>query len=321
LQTRSSKLYSSASIISGNLNIGSFSNSYNYTAYQSSSGNPWYPGFTGSVLAFTVDSFNPINGQLQAWSGDTRSGSAVTMSVTSGSLKPIKAGGPNYDAIQTNGATMSFSLVGSPSGSRSGTPLFQTNSIQDGGLQQWAANQGVPDGTGPYDPAYNAVPAFEIIGNAQNFPCALGTLCNEQHMRSWTTSVGLISGSLTITGVEGYKVKYTATTSSSGNQICMISGGVEYPQGFPNGTNTKDKVIGTTGITSLSGYSGGYAGIGWTLGSSLLPITSSVAASPARSSIGNQVTIETSPDCVFRTITFGQTYNATLYNQQYGGNG
>jgi hypothetical protein len=321
LQTRSPKLYSTASSAIGNIEFGSFSNAYNYTAYQAGTGQPWYPGFTGSVLAFTVDSFNPNNGQLQAWSGDTNSGSAVTMSVSSGSLQPIKAGGPNYDAIQTNGATMSFSLVGSPSGSRSGTPLFQTNSIQDGGLQQWKANQDSPDGTAPYDPAWNGVPAFEIIGNAQNFPCAFGTLCNEQHMRSWTTSVGLISGSLTIEGNEGYKVRYTATTSSTGNEICMISGGVEYAIGFPTGSNTKDKVIGTTGIASLSGYSGQYAGIGWTIGTTLQPITSSVVASPARSSIGSNVTIETSPDCVFRVITFGQTYNPTLYNQQYGGQG
>lgn len=322
LETRSPKLYPTpyAPIINSYPNFGNYSNAFNYTEYKSGAFGPWYPGFTGSVLTFTVDSLNPNTGQLQAWSGDTNSGSAVTMSVTSGSLQPMKAGGPNYDSIQTNGATMSFFLVGSPSGSRGGVPLYQTNSIQDGGLVQWLPNQNSPDGTAPYNPAWNGVPAFEIIGNNQNFPCAFGTLCNEQHMRSWTTSVGLVSGSLTITGVEGYKVKYTATTSSTGTQIAFISGGVEYSNGFPTGSNTKDKVLGTIGQPALSSYNGGYTSIQWMLNGSVVG-TSNVAASPARSSIGSNVTIETSPDCVFRTLTFGTIYNKDLYNSQYGGNG
>jgi hypothetical protein len=303
LETRSPKLYTAAtsSVIGGVTPLGSYSNAYNYSAYQAGTGQPWYPGCTGSVLAFSVDSFNPITGQLQAWTGDTNSGSAVTMSVASGSLLPIKAGGNNYDAIQTNGATMSFSLYGSPSGG-----LFQTNSIQDGGLQQWATNGGI------LDPAYNGVPYYRITGSAQNFPCAAGTLCNNYHMRSWTTSVGILSGSMTITGVEGYKVKYSAVSSSQNGDICLISGGVQYGNGFPTASTTINQVIGTVGNSS-----NGFANIQWTVGNNLIG-SSSVPSNPAISSIGNQVTIETSPDCVFRTLTFGQSYNTNLFTQQYG---
>lgn len=296
LETRSPKLYGTSE----------HSNAYNYEEYQfNPPSSPWFPGCTGSVLVFTVDSFNPNTGQLQAWSGDTNGGSAVTMSVTSGSLQPMKAGGFNYDSIQTNGATMSFSLVGSPSGSRGGVPLYQTNSIQDGGLFNW----GTVGGRVPYpDPATS--PYLQIIGNAQNFPCALGTLCNEYHMRSWTTSVGILSGSLTIIGNEGYRVKYSAVSSSTGVDVCIISGGVEYGQGFPTASTTINGIIGTVGD-----YTGG--NITWRL-NGINVGTSSVPSNPARTSIGNQITIETSPDCVFRTLNFGDIYDTQTYVNQYG---
>lgn len=293
LETRSPKLYGTSM----------YSTEVQYGIYDPP-GPLIYPGCTGSALTFTVDSFVPQTGQLIAWSGD-KFGAAVTMSVQSGSLQPMKAGGPNYDSIQTNGATMSFALTGSPSGSGR-----QTNSIQDGGYFNW----GTIGGRQPYpDPAVS--PYQNIVGNAENFPCALGVECEPYSMRSYTTSVGLISGSLTISGSSGYYVRYTATTSSQGNDVCFISGGVEYPQGFPTGSNTKDKVIGTypagTGIGS---------DIQWIIGSGSVGI-SAVPVNPARCSIGDRVVIETSPDCVFRVLTFGLTYNVDIYNQQYGGNG
>ena len=301
LETRSPKLYSSASRVQDQVNWGSYSTAINYEQYRASNFEPFFPGCTGSLLAFTVDSFNPNTGQLEAWSGDTNSGSAVTMSVTSGSLIPIKGGGFNYDAIQTNGATMSFSLYGSPSGSG----LFQTNSIQDGGMYNWGYDSGRTPSPDPATSPYKAV-----IGNVQNFPCAFGTLCNDYHMRSWTTAVGILSGSMTIIGNEGYRVKYSAVSSSTNSDICFISGGVEYGQGFPTASTTINKVIGTQG-----NYTG--ANIRWTLGNSEVGV-SEIPSNPAISSIGNQVTIETSPDCVFRTITFGQSYDANLFASQYG---
>lgn len=290
LETRSPKLYGTSQ----------HSGEYQYGIYDPS-GPLIYPGCTGSVLVFTPDSFVPQTGQLIAWSGD-KFGAAVTMSVQSGSLQPTKVGGPNYDAIITNGATMSFALTGSPSGS--GT---QTNSIQDGGNFNW----GTTGGRQPYpDPALS--PYKNIIGNAQNFPCSLGVECEPYSMRSYTTSVALISGSLTISGSSGYYVRYTATTSSQGNDVCFISGGVEYPQGFPTGSNTKDKVLATYPASINTG-----ATIGWYIGSGSVG-NSVVPSDPARCSIGSRVVIETSPDCVFRVLTFGLTYNTDIYNQQYG---
>lgn len=287
LETRSPKLYGT----------DMYSTEYQYGIYappnQQAS-----PGCTGSVLTFTVDSFVPQTGQLIAWSGD-KFGAAVTMSVQSGSLQPMKAGGPNYDSIQTNGATMSFALTGSPSSSGN-----QTNSIQDGGYFNWGTTGGRQPYPDPNVSPYNAV----IVG---------GVLVQPYSMRSYTTSVGLISGSLTIIGNSGYHVRYTATTSSQVNDICFIKDGIEYP-GIPTGSNTKNKVIGT------GGYGAGPK-LNWYLSSGSGNVfvnvgTSSINIDPAISSIGSNVRIETSPDCVFRVISFGTLYNSDIYNQQYGTN-
>lgn len=284
IETRSPRLYS------GSMQTQGFT-------YSAVSGKP---GITGSVVILTPDSFNPNTGQLQVWAGDNRNVYA-TGSTASGSLQIIKAGGPDYDAIQTNGATITFALTGSPSSSG-----FEQNTIMEvefqPTIQRWSGSS-----TADLNICTNGAPYIPQFGDSG------------EKFFSWCASVGILSGSLEISGSDGYYLYVSATTSSTSTSVTTKSGSADT---FPTGSNTIDNIVGTTrgqiscDISGPSVYGQKrwyYNGVNQSPGTG-----SAVTFTNPTSSLGNSVTIRTSADCVFRSISLGVLYDKTLYDQQYG---
>lgn len=285
VQTRSPRLYS------GSMQSQGFQYTPAYNVVPSLN----KPGITGSVVIFTPDSFNPTTGQLQTWAGDNKN-VYVTGSTISGSLQIVKAGGPNYDAIKTNGATISFSLTGSVSGSG-----FEVNSIMDcqesSSIQPWSGSS---------------------VSDLQNF-CATAAPYFNKQFASWTAGVSILTGSLEISGSDGYYLYVSATTSSNASSVSTVSGSTDT---FPTGSSTINKIVGTRPGQSLcvAGNVQYYGQLRWNVnGVNLSPGTGSakLIGNPT-SSLGSTVTIRTSADCVFRTLSFGVLYESNLYYQQYG---
>lgn len=284
LETRSPKLYTGSMQSQG----------FRYAAVAGK------PGITGSVVILTPDSLNPNTGQLQVWAGDNQNVYA-TGSTTSGSLQIIKAGGPNFDAIKTNGATISLSLTGSVSGS--GTEKNTIMSVEfSGSIAAWSGSN-----TGDLNWCSNGAPYIPQLGDAG------------EKFFGWTAAVSVLTGSVEISGSDGYYLYVSATTSSTNTSVSTVSGSFDT---FPTGSNTVNKIIGTAPGQGLciAGNPSVYGGFRWySNGQNLSPGTGSArTTSNPNKSLGNNITIRTSNDCVFRTISLGVLYNTTLYTQQYG---
>jgi len=278
------------------------------------------PGATGSVLVLNTQTFDPNTGTFKWWGDNTTivPSESIQIKVPSGSLLPIKIGGPNLDGIQTNGATMSIALTAS-SGLVSGTQQFHT--IQDTNF--WYYDNGT---SGQFDPCtgpgLNTYNWDSVCGNPSGF------LLNDGHMRATQISVGLISGSMEIIGNEGFYFKATATTSSVDGdfvigRIGTKCGTLTNSTLVPNGTNSKNKIIYTGTFGGGCGNIPPIAGYQFTPGPMTVNIdtetayNSGISTSPT-SSLGSNITINTSPDCVFSVLTFGTAYSRTDYISQYG---
>jgi hypothetical protein len=256
------------------------------------------PGITGSVVILSPDSFNPNTGQLQVWAGDNLNVYA-TGSTISGSLQPIKVGGPNYDAIQTNGATIRLALTGSPSGA-SAEPNTFMDTEEVAQIIRWSGSN---------------VNDINICNNGAPYMPQLGE--SGEKFFSWTAAVGIVSGSLEISGSGGYYLFVSATTSSSATSVSTLSGSADT---FPTGTNTTNSVIATRRgqILCTMGNPGFSTKFRWYINSGDVPGTGSAVISNPSNALGNEITIRTSADCVFRTISLGVTYNYELFRQQFG---
>jgi hypothetical protein len=278
------------------------------------------PGATGSVLVLNTQTFDPNTGTFKWWGDNTTivPSESIQIKVPSGSLLPIKIGGPNLDGIQTNGATMSIALTAS-SGLVSGAQQFHT--IQDGNF--WYYNNGTSNQFDPCTgPGLNTYNFDSICGNPSGF------LLNDGHMRGTQVSVGLISGSIEIIGNEGFYFKATATTSSVDGdfvigRIGTKCGTLTNSTLVPNGTNSKNKIIYTSAFGGGCGNIPPIAGYQFTPSTMTVSVdeftayNSGISTSPT-SSLGSNITINTSPDCVFSVLTFGTAYSKTDYDSQYG---
>jgi len=278
------------------------------------SNNYYYTGtskVTGSVLVLNTQTFDPYTGTFKWWAPNSTivDSSSIQIKAPSGSLKPIKIGGPNYDGIQTNGATMSISLTASAG---------QFHTIQDGNQQYYNQSGTLDPCTGPGLSTY----AWDLCGNPT------GYLLGDNHMRGTQVSVGLISGSIEIIGNEGFYFKATATTSSVDGdfvigRIGTKCGTLTNSTLVPNGTNSKNKIIYTGAFGGGCGNIPPIAGYQFTPGPMTVNIdtatayNSGISTSPT-SSLGSNITINTSPDCVFSVLTFGTAYSQPEYIQQYG---
>jgi hypothetical protein len=233
-------------------------------------------GFTGSLVIFTTDSYNPTSSNLQAWSATSTTGNgsvwtpttnaAVTASITGSGVYIIKNEGPNYDAIATNGATWSFQLYGSPSAS-----LREPNRINNG--------EAAPDTT------------------------------------SSIALVGIISGSMQIVGNAGFEMTVYATPSSS---KVPIAGGYQTQNAV---TTQFGKFAMNAGYNTINRPVGCYADgfiIGGETEGGYLNVGLAQTSSAANRALGSQVTINTSPDCIFTTIALGVRPDVTQYRYQYG---
>jgi len=237
-------------------------------------------GYTGSLLFFTTDSYNPTSSNLQAWSANSTTGNgyvglfsssnaAVTASITGSGVYIMKTLGPNYDGIATNGATWSLQLYGSPSASTS-----EPNTINSS------------------------------AGNP-------------------TSSIALValwSGSMEIIGNQGFQMKVSATPSSS-----------NIGSGVPGVYKTENSVTTQYGAFSMAG---GYNTINTPVGCynnqfiygeynpptyvDFRYLNTSQTASAESRALGSQVTIQTSPDCVFNMIALGERNDVQQYINQYG---
>lgn len=284
LETRSPKIYTGSMQSRG----------YTYAASNLK------PGITGSVVILTPDSFNPNNGQLQVWAGDNLNVYA-TGSTTSGSLQMVKAGGPNFDAIKTNGATIVVALTGSVSGSGREQNTIMTVE-QSASIAPWSGSS-----TADLNYCTNGVPYIPQLGNAG------------EKFFGWTAAISVLTGSVEISGSDGYYLFVNATTSSINTSVSTVSGSFDT---FPTGSNTINKIIGTTngqGACSV-GNPSSYGTFRWYSNGQLLSAGTGSArrGSDPTSSLGDTITIKTSADCVFRTISLGVLYDTSLYYQQYG---
>lgn len=300
------------------------SNNYYYNTRWSSafSSSLESPGATGSVLVIGTQTFDPYTGTFKWWENGPMivPTSSIQIKAPSGSLYPVKTVGPNFDGIVTNGATISIALTAS---STPVSGVLQVHTIQDG--NEWYYNSG---STNQFDPC--AVGSdnkgaqtyqWDTCGNPTGF------LKPDGKMLAHTVSVGIVSGSMEIIGDNGYYFKVTATTSSKAGDIAIGRFGTQcgtLTQSLvPNGTNTINKVVSSTVGTGLCGNFTPIAGYQWRPGPMNVNIdggtvyTSSISASPT-SSLGSNITINTSADCVFSVLTFGTTYDSTQYHQQYG---
>ena len=293
-------------------------NFYYNPKYAPASSSLQSPGATGSVLVLNTQTFDPYTGTFKWYADNSTSvpSSSIQIKAPSGSLIPIKIGGPNYDGIQTNGATMSIALTASL------TPLSgasQLHTIQDG--DTWYYNNGTSNQFDPCTgPGANTF-VWNSCGNSD------GYLQNNGHMLSWTVSVGLVSGSMEIIGNEGFYFKATATTSSVAGDFVIGRFGTQCgtltsPTVVPNGTNSKNVIIRTGGAGGICRNIPPIAGYQWEPSKMTISIDggtayqSNITASPT-SSLGSNITINTSPDCVFTVLTFGTAYNKADYDSQY----
>lgn len=195
-----------------------------------------------SQVTFDVNGWDP-NASL--WYSNQGSGSSAAFTATiSGTPQLVKVGGPNYDAIKTNGGTISVNMKGSYAGQGGGT--------------------------------------------AQQF---------------WA-QMGLVSGSATMAiGGRSFKVTATDSTTTGDVTIDQYTG----TPTFPNGLNTRNKLIGWTATSNGNFLLDGVA-------------TGSVGSSLTAANTSDPLTITTSADCVIRMfqITDTSAYPANVYHCKFG---
>jgi hypothetical protein len=307
LETRAPKLYGTGST--------TYSFGRQFAAGISQPIGIYCPGMTASNAVITTDSFNETTGKLQVWSGDNENVLA-TASAFGGNLEIVKTGNPNWDGIKTNGATIQFALTGSPSGSGREQNAFAYDIVN---YPSGISSSAQIDGCG----SPGGLPYWRRLAPSQ--------AADVKKLFCWTMTVGLVTGSIAITGSDGFQMTVFATTSSVAarpgakyletnnvtfnyGDYAMVSGqntintviGVDYgqytcvgnpPQIVPNNMILTNNDSGVE-FANLERYPSSFS-----------------------SSLGSTISISTSPDCVFNMLSFGYKFPTANYRQQYGPTG
>jgi hypothetical protein len=236
-------------------------------------------GTTGSILFFTTDSYNPTSSNLQAWSANSTTGNGYV------------------GIFSSSNAAVTASITGS------GTYIMKTLGPNYDGI---ATN--------------GATWSLQLYGSPSASTSEPNTINNSA--AAPTSSIALValwSGSMEIIGNQGFQMKVSATPSSS-----------KVGSGTPGVYKTENAVTTQYGAFSMNGgystintpvgcydnvfiygqYKGGFVGFQY-------PGVAQTASAATRA-LGSQVTIQTSPDCVFNLIALGERNDVQQYLNQYG---
>jgi hypothetical protein len=160
--------------------------------------------------------------------------------------------------------------------------------------------------------------SFQLYGSPSASTSETNTINNSVFAVNTTSSialVGIISGSMQIVG-ESFEMTVYATTSSVKIPIAggyQIEGAVTTQYGkfaMDAGYNTINRPIGCYVTEFIIG--------GPTEGGYLTPVGVAQTASAANRNLGSQVTINTSPDCIFTGVYLGERPDVNQYRLQYG---
>jgi hypothetical protein len=160
--------------------------------------------------------------------------------------------------------------------------------------------------------------SFQLYGSPSASLRETNAINNGEFSPDTTSSialVGIISGSMQIVG-ESFEMTVYATTSSVKIPIAggfQREGAVTTQYGkfaMDAGYNTINRPLGCYTTEFIIG--------GTTEGGYLEPVGTAQTASASNRTLGSQVTINTSPDCIFTGIYLGVRPDVTQYRLQYG---
>ena len=161
--------------------------------------------------------------------------------------------------------------------------------------------------------------SFQLYGSPSASTSETNTINNSVGAPSTTSSialVGIVSGSMQIVGNSGFEMTVYAVTSSvktPTGSLYVRENAVTTDYGkyaMDAGLNTINTLVGCYVTTYI--YGGDPSGL------FTFPGTAQTTEPPTARALGSQVTINTSPDCIFTGIYLGERGDISQYISQYG---